>query len=820
MADLSKTIQIVLNGQDKASQALNQVSESMGKMQSAFGGIAKVGASAAAAIAAVGAGVTALVGAGLKQAYDQSVAFESAMTDLEKVLGSQPDLLDEAKRAALELSSQYGVSATDITDSIAGWVQAGYDLNEASILAEESLALVYASELDTAAATETLTKIMKGFGLEVGEARGKLDAINEISNNYAANAGQLSEALSKVGPIAQSMGISLEEMAAILTPAIEKFQDGSEVGNAYRTVLNKLVDDSKPVQDALEALGVNQKNANGELRSGRDILFDVGEAFNDLKPSQQTFIAQQIAGIEQSAKFLATMGEWDNVSKVYTTAMESAGSITEEVKNQLESSENIIKVHRASWENLSTAIGDQYNEAVDEVITGSTLISAALRDSISEGDFDELFDVLNDVFNQLAEQLKGIAEALPEAMDEVDWSEVQDTLEDVADAFGGLFDDLDLTRPDELAQAIQGIVDTGSKLITFFGNVVTATGPFIDIIIYAVDVTNQFFDILGDISGPADVFKTAIGMMLGVYQKFLEALDWLPGLDLSGPISEVEKLGASIAASTLDFEKAEEKAQDTKKAVEDIPDEKKSDIEVDDKGTSEKVKDNIDGIPDRKAVGISIDEDDSVDDILAKLEGEQDVDINVDDKGSVQATKEKIEETIPPEKRLEIEADIKMANIEKDIAEIEAQAETMQTAMEWTAKVDIARAEASMEKYRSSVEATSSAIESTAGATASLFSIWLGAEDATFRQQWAIEDAIEQQMDIQEEQAELQAKLIKEQIKMMQARRDAMEQGDGLIQIDAQGLEPELEAFMWKIIERVQVRANEEASEFLLGINS
>jgi hypothetical protein len=75
-------------------------------------------------------------------------------------------------------------------------------------------------------------------------------------------------------------------------------------------------------------------------------------------------------------------------------------------------------------------------------------------------------------------------------------------------------------------------------------------------------------------------------------------------------------------------------------------------------------------------------------------------------------------------------------------------------------------------------------------------------------------------MDIQEEQAELQAKLIKEQIKMMQARRDAMEQGDGLIQIDAQGLEPELEAFMWKILEKIQVRANEESSEFLLGINS
>jgi hypothetical protein len=307
--------------------------------------------------------------------------------------------------------------------------------------------------------------------------------------------------------------------------------------------------------------------------------------------------------------------------------------------------------------------------------------------------------------------------------------------------------------------------------------------------------------------------------MLGIYQKFLETLDYLPGLDLSGPINEVDKLGTSIAASTMEFEGAEKKAEDTKQAIENIPDEKRSYIMVEDDGKADKVKKDIDGIPDQKNVGVSIDEDDSVQDILAKIEGEQDVAVNVDDQGTAQQTQEKIEETIPPEKKLEIEADIKMAEIDQEIAQIEAKAETMQTAMEWTAKVDIAQAEASMEKFKSAMEAANTTISDTASATSDLFSTWFGEGDQSFTQQWAIEDAIKQQMEIQEQAAEDQHKLIMQQIEMMKAKREAIEEGDGLIQIEAQGLEPELEAFMWKILEKVQVRANEEASEFLLGLN-
>ena len=67
-------------------------------------------------------------------------------------------------------------------------------------------------------------------------------------------------------------------------------------------------------------------------------------------------------------------------------------------------------------------------------------------------------------------------------------------------------------------------------------------------------------------------------------------------------------------------------------------------------------------------------------------------------------------------------------------------------------------------------------------------------------------------------QLDLEKKMAASTIKMNEERTRQMARGDAMISISADGLEPELEAFMWRIIEKVQVRAAESQAEFLLGI--
>ncbi|MBE0403062.1 phage tail tape measure protein [Halomonas citrativorans] len=129
----------------------------------------------------------------------------------------------------------------------------------------------------------------------------------------------------------------------------------------------------------------------------------------------------------------------------------------------------------------------------------------------------------------------------------------------------------------------------------------------------------------------------------------------------------------------------------------------------------------------------------------------------------------------------------------------------------------IAKTEADAKKVEAILNATSETISTTADAAASMFDT-LGGGGLNLGDRWLARDAIGQQLDIQQQAAEQQERLIDAQINSLNARTQALQNGDGLIKIESDGLEPALEMIMWNVIEKVQLRANAEGAEFLLGL--
>lgn len=137
--------------------------------------------------------------------------------------------------------------------------------------------------------------------------------------------------------------------------------------------------------------------------------------------------------------------------------------------------------------------------------------------------------------------------------------------------------------------------------------------------------------------------------------------------------------------------------------------------------------------------------------------------------------------------------------------------------VEFAVDFKIAQMEADTKKVEAILSATSETIASTADAAASMFDT-LGGGGLSMGDKWLARDAIDQQLEIQQQAADQQEKLIDAQIKSLNARTQALQNGDGLIKIESDGLEPALEMIMWNVIEKVQLRANAEGAEFLLGL--
>ena len=167
-----------------------------------------------------------------------------------------------------------------------------------------------------------------------------------------------------------------------------------------------------------------------------------------------------------------------------------------------------------------------------------------------------------------------------------------------------------------------------------------------------------------------------------------------------------------------------------------------------------------------------------------------------------------IEQLEVPE--LEIPVELRKAEIERDIAEIKETGETARAAFKYSAEVETAE----IEKAKAVIDSISTSIDSTGDRLSDLYEQL--EEDRTSIQ---VRRAIEGEQESRQEILQLQAEAIRLQNELTQKRIERMDDGEAMIEIDSSGLEPALEMVMWNILEKVQIRANENVQDFLLGID-
>ena len=136
--------------------------------------------------------------------------------------------------------------------------------------------------------------------------------------------------------------------------------------------------------------------------------------------------------------------------------------------------------------------------------------------------------------------------------------------------------------------------------------------------------------------------------------------------------------------------------------------------------------------------------------------------------------------------------------------------------LEFKAQIDVARIQADAQKVVAAFDSINTGIQST-GET--LSSLWdsLGSGDLSFSQMFALQRELDKESQRRDQEFRLQEDLTRKQIEMMDAQINALNNGDGMIKITGDGLQPHLEAFMWEILKAIQVRVNADGLKMLLG---
>jgi hypothetical protein len=132
--------------------------------------------------------------------------------------------------------------------------------------------------------------------------------------------------------------------------------------------------------------------------------------------------------------------------------------------------------------------------------------------------------------------------------------------------------------------------------------------------------------------------------------------------------------------------------------------------------------------------------------------------------------------------------------------------------------LDIAQAQASAQV----ITATFESLGNTVTSTGDVISSALGALPNIggfygLEQLELIEAQLDKENTYREDALKLQKDLTAATIENLRAKTQAMQSGNALIQIDGAGLQPHLEAFMWEILQTIQVRVNADGLDLLVG---
>lgn len=467
MANVSRTIDIIFNGVDLVSKSTGKITTSIDKLIGKVEAIADPIANAVdkllkmeLAILAVSAAVGTIALASFK-------SYESALIDLEKVLGEGEVLAGDNQQAIEDLAIQYGKSATDIVKSTTDFKRAGFSLEDSITLLNRALELSSAGMVDLGDATNDIIGIMKGFELSVEEVTQVVDTVNKVSDTFATNATELSLALRRVAPAAKLAGLSIAEVTGYVVPAIEVFRSGEEASTAWRRGLTKILDDAAPTIAALERLGVAQREGpNKELRSGKDILLDFGEALKGATASNQLFAISQIFGNRQAVKMITAFRDMDYVLGVETVASGADHNYTmEQVRKRWESFETQLGASKSAIQLVAAELGGNLKPAVAKVLVAVTELFSSFRDNLREGAFDTLFTLLEDFGERIAEYLTKVGMELPKALQSVDYSALIKAFEGLFDKLKEIVDRFKLDTPEGLQAFLQETSDTMAGVV-------------------------------------------------------------------------------------------------------------------------------------------------------------------------------------------------------------------------------------------------------------------------------------------------------------------------------------------------------------------
>ena len=308
-----------------------------------------------------------------RKALNSAIA---TVKDLDRYLTEQSMVTGKSRKEVFglvktyqSLATQYNATTKEVAEVNTEFMRQGKSMKESTQLTEAALASARVAGISGAESVNYLTTALNGFQLAAKEAMKVSDKFAAVAAASATSYEEIAVALSKVASQANTAGMSIDYTTALLSKGIETTKEAPEtIGTALKTVIARMRElgdygetlsgdtDINNVETQLAYVGIELKNANGELRSTEDVLDELGRKWDTLSNNQQAAVAKALAGTRQQSRLIAMMSDYERVIELQAIAQRSQGSTLAQMSSLMTGLDASLNEVAIAWESIISSL--------------------------------------------------------------------------------------------------------------------------------------------------------------------------------------------------------------------------------------------------------------------------------------------------------------------------------------------------------------------------------------------------------------------------------------------------------------------------------
>lgn len=344
----------------------------------------------------------------LRASVSEFAGFEDAMLRVQALSKASGTEFEALKVKAEELGAKTRYSAVEAAQGMSQLAAAGYKVSQIKEAIEPVLNAAAAGASDLGQTADQITNIMGAFQLEADKAKNVADALTAGFTNSATTLTQLANAMVYCGPVANTLGYTLQDTTGVLMALADAGIKGEVAGTALRGGMARLLRPMRMAKDVIEKYNLQIYNADGSMRDFVDILNDVGEA------GMTTGEKIKLFGIEAGPAMMVLLDKGTDALKKYQeTVRNSAGEAERIAKLQESGLAGALRRLEAAWKALKSSIGDAMAPAIRQIADALSTLAGWfakmpewVRQTVAIG---AAFIAFAGLFGTLALTVKGVA---------------------------------------------------------------------------------------------------------------------------------------------------------------------------------------------------------------------------------------------------------------------------------------------------------------------------------------------------------------------------------------------------------------------------